>query len=409
MNKASIPTIRRIYSRSYIYVAALLCFVCSSILFGGAQAALNVADQWQLLSSTDGSEPTARHEAASVVVGEHLYLIGGRDNRPVERFSTVTGQWENLGLAPIELHHLQPVVLGSKIYVIGAFTCCYPREQSVAQIYVFDTQLLTWDVAGNMPSTRLRGSVAAVVHDERIYIVGGNTEGHDGGAVAWFDEYDPATGLWRELVDAPNARDHFSAVVIDQELFAIAGRQSALPNPSANPVLQTDIYDFASGQWRTSSLIPTARGGAVTVSYDNTVIVAGGEINTASTALSAVEAFDLETESWQALPSMITGRHGSGGGVIDSRFHMISGASSLGGAMETASHEVLQLPSIDTVSNGDSSSDSGGGSTGGDASQQDSEASNGRRSGSIDWFMLLSLLATTAGLNRIRIVQRSDV
>ncbi len=54
---------------------------------------------------------------------------------------------------------------------------------------------------------------------------------------------------------------------------------------------------------------------------------------------------------------MITGRHGSGGGVINSRFHMISGASSLGGATETASHEVLQLPSIDTLPDNDSGND----------------------------------------------------
>lgn len=349
-------------------VAALLCFGSVLVLVNHAQAAIDVSGDWQLITSTDGSAPTARHEAASVVVGDYLYLIGGRDNRPVERFSTVTGQWENLGLAPIELHHLQPVVVGSNIYVVGAFTCCYPREQSVAELYVFDTQLLTWNVVGLMPSARLRGSAAAVVHDERIYVLGGNTQGHDGGAVAWFDEYDPATGQWRELPDAPNARDHFSAVIVDQQLVAVAGRKSALPNPSANAVLQTDIYDFASGQWRSSALIPTARGGAVTVSYGNDVVVAGGEINTANTALNVVEAFDLDSETWHSLPSMTIGRHGSGGGIIDNRFHMVSGASSLGGAVETASHELLQLPIIE---NADSRS----------------------KGGAVDWFLLLALLA----------------
>lgn len=320
------------------------------MLAASAQAALTVSDQWRLQTTSDGSQATARHEAASVVVGDYIYLIGGRDNRPVERYSTSDDEWENLGNAPIELHHLQPVVIGSNIYVVGAFTCCYPREQAVAEIYVFDTLSLTWDVAGSIPSTRLRGSAAAVAKDDRIYLLGGNTQGHDGGAVAWFDEFDPVTGQWRELPDAPHARDHFAAVLVNQRLIAAAGRQSALPNPSANAVAQTDIYDFDRGQWRSVSLIPTPRGGAVAVAHGENVIVAGGEINTANTALDVVESFDLTTETWQSLPAMKVGRHGAGGGIVNARFHMISGASSLGGAQETASHEILQLPEITALS-----------------------------------------------------------
>ncbi|MFK7853742.1 MAG: Kelch repeat-containing protein [Granulosicoccus sp.] len=334
--------------------SALLFYAVTSVMAVSAHAALTVSDEWRLETSNDGTIATARHEAASVVVGDYIYLIGGRGNRPVERYSTVNGQWENLGNAPVELHHLQPVVIGTNIYIVGAFTCCYPREQAVAEIYVFDTQSLTWDVEGSIPSTRLRGSAAAVVKDDRIYLLGGNTQGHDGGAVAWFDEFDPATGQWRELPDAPHARDHFAAVLVNQRLIAAAGRQSALPNPSANAVAQTDIYDFDRGQWRSVGLIPTPRGGAVAVGYGDNVIVAGGEINTANTALDVVESFDLNTETWQSLPPMLEGRHGAGGGIVSARFHMISGASSLGGAQETASHEMLQLPEITALPQGTS-------------------------------------------------------
>lgn len=298
---------------------------------------------WETLISSDGSMLTARHEAASVVIDEHIYLIGGRGNRPVERYSTVTGQWENLGLAPMELHHMQPVVVGQSIYVIGAFTCCFPLEDLVAQIHVFDTSTGVWDTAGTVPAERLRGSAAAVTYNNKIYLLGGNTLGHSGGAVAWFDEYDPATGDWRELADAPNARDHFSAVMIDDQLVAAAGRQTNLPRPAANPVLTTDIYDFTLGQWRSTTNIPTVRAGTVAVGYDGEVIVAGGEISTSDDALNVVEAFDVDSDTWRTLPGMNTGRHGSGGGIVGRQFHVLSGASTIGGASETIDAEVFLL------------------------------------------------------------------
>lgn len=304
---------------------------------------------WQPLVSTDGSVLTARHEAAGVVVGEAIYLIGGRGNRPVERFSMTTGQWENLGLAPLELHHVQPVVLGTDILLMGAFTCCYPREQLVAEIHVFDTLTDTWRVEGSLPADRLRGSVAVVVREERIYLLGGNTQGHDGGAVAWFDEYDPSTGIWQALPDAPNARDHFSAVLLGNKLIAAAGRQTSMPNPAANPVQAVDVYDFDTRSWHSVATIPTVRGGAVAVAHGNDVIVAGGEINTSDVALDVVEAYDVINDQWRTLPPMKSGRHGSGGGIIDARFIMLSGASRIGGSHEAGDAEVLQLSELPVV------------------------------------------------------------
>ncbi len=330
------------------------------LAFASAAVGQSRSDQWQLLQSTDGSNLSARHEAAGVVLGDSVYLMGGRGNRPVERYSMATGQWENLGLAPLELHHAQPVVIGDDIYIAGAFTCCYPRETIVAEIHVLDTQTNTWDVVGSMPAERLRGSTAAVSRGGKLYVLGGNTQGHDGGAVAWFDEYDPATGKWQILPDAPNARDHFSAVLIGNELVAASGRQTALPNPAANPVQAVDIYDFDSRQWRSGAPIPTVRGGAASVAYGEDVIVAGGEINTSSQALSVVEAYDVGANSWRTLPAMITGRHGSGGGVSGRQMFMLSGASSIGGATETEDAETLQLPELVIVP-----ADSGGNATGG--------------------------------------------
>ena len=45
------------------------------------------------------------------------------------------------------------------------------------------------------------------MHDGKIYLVAGIIDGHTSGTVAWFDEFDPETGVWTPLADAPRARE----------------------------------------------------------------------------------------------------------------------------------------------------------------------------------------------------------
>ena len=137
--------------------------------------------------------------------------------------------------------------------------------------------------------------------------------------------------------------------MIGNELVAAAGRQSSMPNPADNPVQAVDIYDFDTGLWRSVSTIPTPRGGAVAVAHGQEVIIAGGEINTSSLALNVVEAYDIVADQWRTLSPMSSGRHGSGGGVIDNRLLMLSGASHIGGSHETDDAEMLQLREIADV------------------------------------------------------------
>lgn len=308
-----------------------------------AESATSANTAWQTLTSTDGSIAQARHESGAVIVNGKLYLLGGRGMRAVQMFDPVSSVWTDLGPTPMELHHFQPVAIGDSIYVIGAFTCCYPAEDSVADIHVFDTNTQTWSIKGSMPASRVRGSTAAVVRNNIIYLLGGNTLGHSGGAVAWFDSYNPVTGDWKVLPDAPTKRDHFSGVIVSDYLVAAAGRQTNTPNPFKNAVAATDMYDFKSEQWSSADDIPTLRAGALAGAAGDDIIVAGGEINTSSQALDTVEAMNVYTRRWRTLKALGAGRHSGGGVVLNNQFHVVAGSLNTGGAPETSVHETLQL------------------------------------------------------------------
>lgn len=327
----------------------LLVFVPLGLLLRTTlYANVDASTPWQTVTSSDGSLPTARHEASAVAVGNSLYLLGGRGNRPLEIFDTVNRTWRDLGRAPVELHHFQPVVVGEKIYALGAFTCCYPNEPSVAEIYVFDTISEQWSTAGVVPEARRRGAAAAAVYNGKIYLVGGNTLGHNGGAVPWFDSYDPSTGDWEILPDAPNARDHFAVAVIAGRLVSAAGRQTEQPNPFVNPVLTTDIYNFAAGSWSIGADIPTARAGTMIASANSELLVAGGEINTTNQALRTTEAYNVVTNQWRTLQPMIFQRHSGGAAVVNDVWHVVAGSEVQGGPREREldTHESLDLTSM---------------------------------------------------------------
>ena len=320
------------------------------IAFGAIIALAENANEnqpWEILETSDSSTPTGRHEAAAVVWNNRILLMGGRGTRPVDSFDPQNKTWTVLPDPPLEIHHFQPVVWNNLVYLVSGMLCCYPDEPSLTHVQIYNPQTNTWSEGAEIPESRRRGGAGSVVYNNRIYILGGNTLGHNGGAVAWFDEYDPATDTWTVLPDAPDARDHFFAVLVDDELIAAGGRQTTQPDPFANTVAATNIYNFTSGSWRSGASIPTQRAGAMAVGFGSEAIVIGGEISASTAALDKVEAYDASTDQWRALQSLQIGRHSGGAVLLDDELHVISGNAQQGGGGETDTHELLDLDPVD--------------------------------------------------------------
>ena len=300
----------------------------------------NPASRWNNVQSN--GEVTARHEAGGVVVDGKLYVMGGRGKRPVEVFDPANNSWRKLADAPLEMHHFQPVAIGKKIYVIGAFTCCYPLETTIDTVYIFDTSNNQWSKGPKLPANRKRGGAGAAVYNGKIYLLGGNTRGHSGGAVNWFDEFDPATGQWKTLPGAPDARDHVTIGIANGKLVAAGGRKTVHPLPFENTVGRTNVYDFATGSWSKAANIPTERAGAMAVTHGSEVFIIGGESAAIEDAHSNVEAFNVDSSLWRKLTSMSTGRHGGIAAFIDGVLHVVSGSKKRAAGGETRSHEILR-------------------------------------------------------------------
>ncbi|MGJ8693433.1 MAG: Kelch repeat-containing protein [Thalassotalea sp.] len=303
--------------------------------------------QWQNVEAS--GQPIARHEAGLVGYQDKIYLLGGRRINATSVFATKTQSWENLSAPPIELHHFQPVVLQDKIYIIGALTGQWPNEQAVDRVIIFDPKEDTYTFGDEIPQHRRRGGAGVSVYNNKIYLVGGIVNGHMDGYQAWFDEYDPSTGKWTTLPDAPNARDHFQALTLEDKLYAFSGRTTSkrTNQDMALTVAHGNIYDFKRQQWQVvteKTKVPTLRAGGGAFVWQNKIVIGGGESTAQQAAHAEIEAFDTKTASWQQWPNMLQGRHGTGFVVIDGYVYSASGCGARGGEPELYSIERLKLP-----------------------------------------------------------------
>ncbi len=326
--------------KNIFYVSCLFLFVnCKE-----AQKELEVevenevaALEWQPVLSNDESKPVQRHEAAFVRVGEKFYLLGGRSIRPVSIYDTQTGTWTEGTEPPIEMHHFQPVVYDNKIYCISAMTGGWPNETPTTHVYIYDPVTDVWSKGDEIPEERRRGSTGNVLYNGKIYIACGIKNGHIGDHKTWMDVYDPQTGKWEVLADAPRARDHFQAVLVDGKIVAPAGRNTGIEpdSPFGGAIAEVDVYDIASNIWKTlPNNIPTKRAGNAAIYFGDEVLVVGGESTTQEKAHAEVEALNLTTNEWRTLPSLIEGRHGSGLLEFEGAIYIASGCGNRGGKPE---------------------------------------------------------------------------
>ncbi|GAB3163293.1 PKD domain-containing protein [Telluribacter humicola] len=304
---------------------------------------------WQTIAPSSGA-PSARHEGAYVQAGDKFYLMGGRGIKPVQVYDPVTKTWTNAASTPIELHHFQAVTLDGLIYVVGAFTGGYPAETPVPQVYIYDPKANQWLVGADIPADRRRGAAGVIVRNNKIYMVGGNTKGHNNGYVEWFDEFDPATSTWKVLPNAPRTRDHFHAAAIGDKLYAAGGRRSSANTGQvfSLTVPEVDVYDFGSGQWSTlSSPIPTQRGASTAAVLGGELVVIGGE-SSQPQAHNDTESYNPSTNAWQRLANMQQGRHATQAIVNNGAIYIVAGSGGQGGSPELSSQEVFYKNSLST-------------------------------------------------------------
>jgi hypothetical protein len=267
------------------------------------------------IDKNESEDYVARHECSFVQIGDKFILFGGRESaQRIDIYDYTTNTWSTGKSAPKEFNHFQATTYEGFIWVIGAFkTNSFPREIPEENIWLYYPPTDNWIKGPEIPKNRRRGGAGLVIYHEKFYIIGGNTIGHDGGYVNWFDEYDPKTNTWTILENASQQRDHFYAAVIEKTLYAVGGRKSGGEGGVFSPLPAiVDMYNFDSKTWsKLNEGLPTPRAAPAIIAYNDELLVMGGEGEKPGPAYKLVEAYNPKTGKWSRKADMNYARHGT--------------------------------------------------------------------------------------------------
>jgi N-acetylneuraminic acid mutarotase len=269
---------------------------------------------WSSVETTGALHP--RQECGFMSCKGKFYLLGGRGLQPVDIFDPATGIWSEGAVPPVEMHHFQAVRYGEQIYVMGAFTGAYPNEKPLDHIYIYDTVKDEWIRGDPIPEERQRGSAGVVTYRGELYMICGTRDRLNGANTSWADRYDPRTGNWKKLADAPRARIDFHAGICNGMIYAVGGKNTSgyIGQTSDETIAEVDVFTIDSGRWRTlpaSQNLPTGRSGCTTVVIMDHLLVIGGESMAQEEACNVVEGFDVERGVWETWDSLEQGRSGT--------------------------------------------------------------------------------------------------
>jgi hypothetical protein len=334
----------RAQARSVFYTVSFSAALAASAAFPASAQ----TGKWSVVGKSSGTI-IGREETSFAQAGGKFYLMGGRGVSPVQEYSPATKAWKNLGNTPVEINHFQALSLHGLVYVICALNGAFPHEVPIPNMYIYDPLSDTWVKGMAIPAARLRGSAGVAVYNDKIYVALGIKDGHSAGWVPYLDEYDPATGGWKALPDAPRERDHFQTAIAGGKLYALGGRRS---NWKVNNVLdifadleKVDVYDIAKGSWSTlpaASNHPLPRSGSVNIALGDEIIVAGGGSTSNGTlAHKETHALNTLTNAWRVLAPLNTGRQVLGGVLNNQGIYLASGSGGSGGSPVLTDMEVF--------------------------------------------------------------------
>jgi N-acetylneuraminic acid mutarotase len=205
---------------------------------------------------------------AAVALDGKIYVIGGFGtvtNRPTSEvlvFTLKTKQWGRATDLPAPRGGHAAVVMNNLIHVVGGGN----SRSTIADHSVFDPATNHWSKRAPLPHAE--GSPAAVVFGGKLYAIGGRSGPRDFGDMF---VYDPARDSW-SAGPSIEPRGTSGAVVFQESIFLVGGESQAKSKVLA------DVIRLPAGAsaWQPAPPLPTARSFARAVCLHGTVYVVGG-------------------------------------------------------------------------------------------------------------------------------------
>jgi N-acetylneuraminic acid mutarotase len=156
----------------------------------------------------------------------------------------------------------------------------------------------TWRNMEQETKPQKRSECSFVECDGKFYALGGRGSRP-------VEEYDPATGKWSLVAQAPREFHHLQAISFRHEIYVIGALTGNYPHEI--PLDRFLIFNPKTRQWREGPLMPEnrRRGSAGVFSKGNKIYIVGGIVDGHWDGFVGwFDAYDTKTGKWEVLPDM---------------------------------------------------------------------------------------------------------
>jgi N-acetylneuraminic acid mutarotase len=204
-------------------------------------------------------------------------------------------------------------VIGLVLWHAGLFSLL---ALSVASANAADSQG-AWSTAAQM--TTARTEIVADAFNGKIYVAGGQTPVIQDSPM--FQEFDPATGRWRDLPPMPRGASHPGVAALNGKIYVAGGFAATVHK---NPVDQVLEYDIAAGSWRTLAPLSSPRGSISLVALQGRLHAIGGRTADGKT-VGTHEIYDPATGKWTMAAPLPVARDHLAAVVASDGLHVFAG------------------------------------------------------------------------------------
>lgn len=261
--------------------------------------------------------PLPRSEIRAAVIDDKFYVVGGFDNRlsatgDLQAYDPAADSWQVLAPAPIGMDHQMVVAHGGLLYVL-----------KYAAIHVYNPATDAWSTRAEGGQRREDGT--AVVIGDHIYALGGAQNRP-------MQRYHVADRAWEDLAMLPAHRGHVNAVVLDGEIWMLAGRDATQAYRTVH------IYNPGTDSWRAGPPMDSIRSGHGAEAVAGRIVVAGGEIPGTPRWRVALttEMYDPASGGWTFLPDTPEPIHGVASVSWRGRMYLLGGSTVAQAAVTSA-------------------------------------------------------------------------
>ncbi|CAK8688248.1 unnamed protein product [Clavelina lepadiformis] len=247
---------------------------------------------------------------------DEILIIGGWDcQQSVVTFNTKTTQWSDLPDTNIARRWPSAVNYNQQILLMaGSKGRTYYNSVEMLDLNDENPQ---WD--SNLPSMiEKRHAFASSLLNGLVYCAGGY---NDTGRLSSCESYNLEERKWSSIRNMNKKRTYHALVSARGLLYAIGGYDN-----DNNATNTAECYDPLNGMWEYIPPMKTCRYGLTAVVLNNEIYAIGGRDD--SNRLSSVEKYNLDTKNWIDVPSMNEERSGGSACVVGGFIWVFGGCDS---------------------------------------------------------------------------------